>query len=241
MVEFWLRWKGGLRWYREIPKQQVPKGRVGDLCHNEGDWGSTHQCGKQGGRSEGQIIWGLLGKGQKLTWSLEFIGSQAEPREHWMTERIKSGWGLRGDVEREGEPGRNDGAESWRPRCAVSKSALSSSHIRASSSSTLCLASMRTTGSLRNYSSKMLYFPQYTPPPPVCFHGLSFSFRNKLVISGHLVAATGSLSQMAMMCVEFHSSPQPCTQTSLTPINIHENKPVIHSFQVSRVGPNQKD
>lgn len=67
-------------------------------------------------------------------------------KEDRKSKRITNDSGMRG-VKRKGEPGRDEGMKGWREQWMVSKSAVTSKHLRASLFSVLCLASVHTTGS----------------------------------------------------------------------------------------------
>ena len=98
-----------------------------------------------------------------------------------------------------------DPLQAWSLSCnTVSKIALSSSHRRASSSSTLCLPH-----SARYRKCKELFFQNAVFPQgnlPSCFHGLSSSLRHKHVITRQLMIATGACHQVSIMHLKFHSS-----------------------------------
>lgn len=181
-------------------------------------------CQGRGGLRELPLMWKTGWEG-KATTNLRIVGGKAttdlEFRVYKESRGVKRGltdWKNKEWQRDEKWCGEKVVWQEWRSgelrgTAVVSEGALSSSHIRASSSSTFCLASMHTTKSTRSYSFKMPYFPTV-----FCFHSLSFNLMHKYAISGQLVESTRSLSQISVMYMEFHSS-----SPSVMYINIPES------------------
>lgn len=204
VVEFWLRWKGGLRrWQRNAQWAKVKR---------KDGWPVS---GIEGLR-ELSLVWKTEWEAQRAT-NVMAVGcgttNDVEFRVYRESNGVRRGlkdWENKEWLRDERGCKKNSWVwqewrmESWRGQRMVSESALSSNHLRASLSPTLCLDSMKTTGSTRNHSFKMLYFPNATS---------TFASMVSVSVLGTNISYLGKwFSQISVMYVEFHSSScQPCT------------------------------
>lgn len=201
MVEFWLRWKGGLKRQRQTPRVQVPKESKGETCQGWGGLRELPLSWKTGWEDSETNNLRIVG-GEETT-DLEFspLSESSGVKEDWRS--VKNQEGQRAEKWHKGE-GNLAGKKEWRVMGEIFGQWVSPEfqwHKGTVIFYFLSLSLCRLQKSIRRCSFKMLYFL-----PTFCFHSLDFNLRHKYTRSGQLVKSIRSLSQILVVYTEFHSS-----------------------------------
>lgn len=201
MVEFWLRWKGGLKRQRQTPRVQVPKESKGETCQG---WGGLRELplSWKTGWEDGETN-NLRIVGGEETIDLEFspLSESSGVKEDWRS--VKNQEWQRDEKWHKGE-GDLAGMKEWRVTGESYGQWVSPEFQLRKGIVIFCFLSLslcRLQKSIRRCSFKMPYFL-----PTFCFHSLNFDLGHKYTISGQLVESIRSLSQISVMYMEFHSS-----------------------------------